>query len=934
MKSDLALSLAWLTVGGILFTAPMYFGGVTPGYLLPAIFVVALCSFGLLGLFGRRYPVFSFPKLDIAICIFLAGLSFSAAMGVYPRGSVEDFLYYLTLVFFLFLTSFATGSLKRWMALVLVLIATAAGLSLWGILNWLMDVRQVWGVTIETLAKGIHGTFVNRNHFAGYLSLILPFPIVLFWKSGRLAEKILMAMATLIISLGIVFSLSRGVWLATLGSLLVMAAVAWGYSVQRGRKVIFGVGLALIFVLLFFRIGVEPVLYRIEKTVATTGEIESIGGRLGMWHSAWKMFLDRPLIGNGPGMFDRLYPEYRSAGFNSRAYHAHNDYVQLLAEGGLLAFLAAGAIVFGFAWMVLAGFRQSKRPIKQGFYLATLTSLSAFLLQIVWDFQFHIPACPLTLAAILGAALGNSSRAVTLRPLPKVFFYPALPVGMVALYLLPGNLALRSATQLHDEGLDGAALGSIQRACGLDPANANAHFMAGEIRAAQVRVGLEKYDAYLPAWREYHQALRLFPRSGLYWLRAGMLAESIWNLSQAPLGQEAARKVMTEMEAVEVRQGVSAGRWPDKILFYYGQALRHDPLNPYFHDIVAIHYLRRQQLPEAGRHLEAAIRALPDLGYHSFLQPYFQSSVFRALVKSALRKAMNDELSRTGVLSQLVQMSIEDRDSAGAEHYLRLLAGSTHGWQSETELLQLKAEVAFLKNDPVTIETLLRQYCQENHWSRDSVNWAVNLFTQRKKYEQALRFVTRLMADPASAQPFLPLLQGQILENLHRPAEAMQVYEKYLLANPDEIDVCLRLGELRLASGDAVRAEEAFRKAMRAGGAGPEMHIRIANTLVAQRQEDLAVRELEMAAQRYPEHGQILGMLGGLYERAGKYSLAGDLYQRASLQNPADLNLRLKVCRSYFLAGEKLKALDFYQALLKENPSDDALRQEYASLKF
>ena len=131
------------------------------------------------------------------------------------RISAEDAVYWMALASAFCLAAFVCDDLEFWEKLALGLVVVAAGTAFWGLWNWLLGVQQVWGVTLDPILGGAHGTFVNRNHFAGYLSLAFPFSLVLLVQARTLPARILLALCGATIGAGIVFSLSRGAWVAT-----------------------------------------------------------------------------------------------------------------------------------------------------------------------------------------------------------------------------------------------------------------------------------------------------------------------------------------------------------------------------------------------------------------------------------------------------------------------------------------------------------------------------------------------------------------------------------------------------------------------------------------------------------------------------------------------------------------------------------------------
>ena len=300
-------------------------------------------------------------------------------------------------------------------AIVLTLILVATGLSFYAGYQFFTGERAVWHLLRpeQYLQRG-SGTFFNPNHLAGFLELILPLALsfTLMSRIGH-AGRVLTGYAALVIFAGIGFTVSRGGWIATvLGVLLFFAVLAS----RRGYRIA-----ALSFFLLvagvggFLVVNAQQAHQRFERILAG-GRLDDV--RFQLWQPTVQMWREHFWLGVGPAHFDHRFPEYRPPFIQLRPDRAHNDYLNLLADWGVVgaAFvLAVWALLFaGVArtWKFVQRGRDeasAQHGTRSAIVLGTTIGLITLLLHAVTDFNFHIPANALV-AATLAALVAGLAR--------------------------------------------------------------------------------------------------------------------------------------------------------------------------------------------------------------------------------------------------------------------------------------------------------------------------------------------------------------------------------------------------------------------------------------------------------------------------------------------------------------------------------------------
>jgi O-antigen ligase len=155
--------------------------------------------------------------------------------------------------------------------------------------------------------------------------------------------------------------------------------------------VAFGVGAVIVMALW---IGYDPLMKRLGAMSQGANEY-SVVTRLGYWRASWRMFLDHPIAGVGLGAFPTAYPSYgQSSARRERLEQAHNDYLQLLTDAGMVGaaiglwFLIEILRVARLQWRKFDTFRNRDRAMILGGYVAG----AGLLIHSLTDFNLQIAA--------------------------------------------------------------------------------------------------------------------------------------------------------------------------------------------------------------------------------------------------------------------------------------------------------------------------------------------------------------------------------------------------------------------------------------------------------------------------------------------------------------------------------------------------------------
>lgn len=305
-----------------------------------------------------------------------------------------------------------------------VLIAIGAFEALYGMFElYSRNPRILFYKKIHGL-DSVSGTFVNRDHFSGYLEMIIPLAIGLViaridlfslpglkWREKvlRLSEKslsinLLVTFSIIIMSVAIIFSKSRsGVFILILTFILLFELIIIFYKRVEDKKKGTKIFLTVIFLLVIFvslYMGIESTLERFSLNKLLREQ------RPVFWANTLKLFVRFPFFGTGLGTFSSLYPDWESStGQIVRLYHAHNDYLEYLSELGIIGMtLLLGGVLF----MLIKSFeiwRERRHSEIKGLALGGIVSVLCILIHSITDFNLHIPANMLLFSVVLSLTM-------------------------------------------------------------------------------------------------------------------------------------------------------------------------------------------------------------------------------------------------------------------------------------------------------------------------------------------------------------------------------------------------------------------------------------------------------------------------------------------------------------------------------------------------
>lgn len=327
-------------------------------------------------------------------------------------------------VYLIFLAA-AIGSLDRDSRFKKVVIGTiifGTLMAFFGILQRLGNVDGIYGLRPTPQAIPF-GPFVNQHHFAGFMEMTAGLAFGLLFGS-RLAKerRLMLAVAAIIMGVAVVMTSSRGGLLSFLG---VLAFVLVGNSLlgikgkandgflsssPKRTAAIGAVALVLVVFGVVLFLGVDSSLMR---GLGLDPGDDISNGRLHFWQIALRIFADHPILGAGFESFGVAFTKYDSWPGVFRVEQAHNDYLQILADAGLVGLACVAAFIFLLFRKAFLGIKGDRDDFRRSAKLGAIAGIFGILIHSFFDFPLRTPSNMfffLLLAAIAVARMGNASE--------------------------------------------------------------------------------------------------------------------------------------------------------------------------------------------------------------------------------------------------------------------------------------------------------------------------------------------------------------------------------------------------------------------------------------------------------------------------------------------------------------------------------------------
>ncbi len=263
--------------------------------------------------------------------------------------------------------------------------------------------------------RTVMSTFGNTAYFSGYLILLFPLVACQFLQSKKTSVRVLLLVLALTMAYVLVETESRSGWIALIvsGSIFILLY----FKTSKWRIVmIFAILVLTVLTYFFF----PDIIGRRINALFHASPTSSVMRRVVFYEGAWNAFLASPIIGNSIGNFEVFLPKFRLPSYwmtrsEDIVPHAHNEFLEILSETGILGFVFFIAI-FVFLFIYIS---KSLRVLNEQYRLYVITFTSCIVAVLVDNLAslnlrtIPVAVCFWIVVAVLLRAVNSSSRNIS-----------------------------------------------------------------------------------------------------------------------------------------------------------------------------------------------------------------------------------------------------------------------------------------------------------------------------------------------------------------------------------------------------------------------------------------------------------------------------------------------------------------------------------------
>jgi len=380
------------------------------------LFVIIGITFWTIKCLKDNKIIWKKSEINFYIFLFSLIMSISLLISNYFMASLKEYLIFLSYFFIVFLIINNIEDKKQFYSFIRLFFITSFIISIYTILHYygFLSYLKEFGPVISTIGQ--------KNWISNYLALIFPIIFSFFLLGEIKRNKIFYYLLLSVLYTTLLICQSRGIWISIILTAILAIYIIFKFKLfEVFRKNQKWLSLLLVtFLIITIIYSTENPLNKsvitvTERAISTFDEQDpSINTRLLIWRTTFKMIRDKPIFGSGIGTFKINYLDYQAefiknnpyyAKYSGKAEEAHNEYLQMGAELGIVGVGAFLAILFIFYSLVLNYLKKGNSNKNKIIILGLIIGITSFLIHSLFTFPLHVTALGSGFFIILGLTM-------------------------------------------------------------------------------------------------------------------------------------------------------------------------------------------------------------------------------------------------------------------------------------------------------------------------------------------------------------------------------------------------------------------------------------------------------------------------------------------------------------------------------------------------
>ena len=377
------------------------------------LFTIILVILWVIKLFSAEGGTWNKNKINLPIYLFIILLSFSLMISSTIEVSFGGYIIFLSYIILYFITINLINQKKEFHSFIKIFFITSFLVSIYVLI-------QYYGLDPYFSELGqITSTIGQKNWVSNYLAIIFPVIFSYFLLQKERKNKLIYYLLLSILYATLMICQSRGIWISIFLTTILAIYIIFKFklvNIFKGNKK-WLITLLFTFLIITVIYSTDNPLNRSALTVprraiSTFDEKDpSINTRFLIWKTTLEMIRDRPIFGSGIGTFKMNYLDYQAeflkdnpyyVKYSGKAGEAHNEYMQMWAEIGIIGLGIFIGIILMFYSLIIDYFKKNDNDKEKIIVFGLILGITCFLIHCLFTFPLHVPALGVTFFALLG----------------------------------------------------------------------------------------------------------------------------------------------------------------------------------------------------------------------------------------------------------------------------------------------------------------------------------------------------------------------------------------------------------------------------------------------------------------------------------------------------------------------------------------------------